>query len=79
MYLGTDDEKLRLLDDNEIDGPLCKFEGLRPMAEAGRIDGRSSSTRRPDSADVAPWVAVVGPENHQPERWVALCGSEGAY
>jgi hypothetical protein len=34
MYLGTDDEKLRLLDDNEIDGPLCKIEGPRPIAEA---------------------------------------------
>ena len=57
MYLGTDDEKPRLLDDNEIDGPLCKFEGPRPIAEAEGIGGRrpAGSTRRLDSADVALW------------------------
>lgn len=57
MYQGTDDEKLRLLDDNEIDGPLCTFEGPRPIAEAERIDGRrpARSTRRLDCAEVASW------------------------
>jgi hypothetical protein len=54
MYLGTDDEKPRLLDDNEIDGPLCKFEGLRPIVEAERIDGRRPSVRH-DGPTLPTW------------------------
>jgi len=77
MYLGTDDEKSRLLDDNEIDGPLCKIR--RPEAHGRSRTYRRAAARRSDHNRRGLVVAVVGPENQQAKRWVALCGSEGAY